>query len=313
MVTRHTPLQIAEDRTSGSRAACVFQEGMSPEAFRWGLYTPAVAKNLRWIEDTLAPALRDMVHAVGGINIRNILARAEGMGDENHSRQQASSLLLMQQMVPAIMDLPLSEARRKEVIKFVCTAERFFLHVFIAGAAAVLEAVKGIDACTVVVAIGGNGTDCGIKVSATGDRWYVAPCVPSKGMLINPSYTEADMGLYLGDSSIVECYGFGGASAAAGPMVTRLYGGGLDDALKRTEEYRRVTLGTQDWAPIPWLDFQGPPVGIDIRKVVSTGIAPTLHGGIAHRNGGQAGAGSMTLPMSLFVDALKTVAARVGV
>jgi hypothetical protein len=34
---------------------------------------------------------------------------------------------------------------------------------------------------------------------------------------------------------------------------------------------------------IPVLDFRGTPTGIDVRKVVKTGITPRVNTGIAHR------------------------------
>jgi hypothetical protein len=197
-------------------------------------------------------------------------------------------------------------------VKFLAGAERFFLHVFIAGAAAVMEAVKGIDYCTILIALGGNGTDFGAKFSALGDRWFAAPCPASKGMLLNPEWTDAVTSRYFGDSCVVETYGFGGPSAAAGPAVVRLYGGDLEDAMQRTERFREISLGTQEWAQIPWAGFRGPAVGMDMRKVVSTGIAPTVHGGIGHRDGGQAGAGALTVPIECFVQGIKAFGEQYG-
>lgn len=304
-VSASTPVQVALDPLSGARGCCAFQEGNSPESLRWGMYNAAIEKKLSWLREELGPVLGAAIRGSEGINIRNILARAESMGDENHSRQVAASGLLLQQLIPLVMDVNCAEKTRSEVVKFLCGNERFFLHIFIAGVVAVMEAAKNVEYSTVVVGFGGNGTDFGIKVSGMGDEWFSAPCPSSKGMLLNPEWTEADTSRYFGDSCIVETYGFGGPSAAAGPMVVRLYGGNFDDAMQRTEDYREISLGSHDWAPIPWMGYQGPPVGIDIRKVIATGIAPTIHGGIGHVNGGQAGAGAMIVPMECFVKALK--------
>lgn len=96
-------------------------------------------------------------------------------------------------------------------------------------------------------------------------------------------------------------------------MAVRLYGGGNADTLRRTADYRKICLGTHDWAPIPQCDFQGPPVGIDVCRVVSTGIAPVIHGGIGHKDGGQAGAGAMVVPMACFTEGLRAFAEKYGV
>jgi hypothetical protein len=281
---------------------------------RWGVYNEEVEQRLRWFDETLAPVLKRMIAACGGIGIRTILAKAAAMGDENYSRQAASTALLLQQMVPPLMDIGMPHATRTEVVKFLCANERFFLHVFIAGAVAIMEGVKGIDYCTLLVQQGGNGNQFGTKFSFAGDQWFTAPCPVCTGMLLNPAWSMEIAGAYLGDSCCVETIGFGGASAAAGSMVVRLTGGDGNEALRRTEAAREISVGTLEWAPIPALGFAGPPVGVDLRKVVATGISPTCHGGM-HRldQGDQAGAGSMTVPMKCFTEAIEAFAERYGV
>jgi len=66
---------------------------------------------------------------------------------------------------------------------------------------------------------------------------------------------------------------------------------------------------------IPFLDFQGTPTGIDIRKVVRTGITPTINTGIAHKEAGigQVGAGMVSFPLEIFKQALKSFAQRYGI
>jgi len=58
---------------------------------------------------------------------------------------------------------------------------------------------------------------------------------------------------------------------------------------------------------IPALNFRGTPTGIDIRKVVETGILPIINTGMAHKDPGvgQVGAGLVNPPMKCFEDALE--------
>jgi hypothetical protein len=300
-----TPVQIAENTETGTRGFCTFQEGPSRNVLRWGVYNQEVEERLKWFDDTLGPALKEIIKTAGGINIRNILAKAIAMGDENHSRQLASTALLLQQLLPAIIDAGLPEKTRIEVVKFLSSADRFFLHVFIAGAAPVMEGLKGIDYCTLLVGQGGNGYDFGTKFAFSGNNWYTAKCPVCSGLYINPEWDERHGVPYLGDSCVVETYGFGANAAVAGPMVVYLTGGDLDEALRRTNNAREICVGAHDWAIIPALNFQGPPVGIDMRKVVAKGITPVCHGGMHHVDGGQAGAGYMNVPMKCFENALK--------
>ena len=57
------------------------------------------------------------------------------------------------------------------------------------------------------------------------------------------------------------------------------------------------------------------PTGIDIRRVVETGIAPTINTGIAHRKPGvgQVGAGIVKAPMACFEAALAAFGETMGV
>ena len=60
----------------------------------------------------------------------------------------------------------------------------------------------------------------------------------------------------------------------------------------------------------PTLDFAGTPAGIDVRKVVDTGIRPVINTGIAHKEPGvgQIGAGITHAPMGCFTQALAALA-----
>jgi hypothetical protein len=103
---------------------------------------------------------------------------------------------------------------------------------------------------------------------------------------------------------------------AAAPAVVGFIGAGrASDAATFTRAMGEIT-----WAPnpewtIPALDHAGVPTGIDIRRVVETGIAPTINTGIAHRQPGvgQVGAGVVKAPLTCFEAAVRALAAKVGV
>jgi hypothetical protein len=63
------------------------------------------------------------------------------------------------------------------------------------------------------------------------------------------------------------------------------------------------------------MDYKGVPTGIDIRRVVETGIQPTINTGVAHKKPGvgQVGAGVVKAPMGCFTAALEGFAGTVGV
>ena len=77
------------------------------------------------------------------------------------------------------------------------------------------------------------------------------------------------------------------------------------DAVKLTREMSKICITQNPNFPIPNMDFDFLPVGIDICKVVETGIAPEIHGGMFNFEGGLIGAGSARVPMECFEKAMR--------
>jgi len=106
-------------------------------------------------------------------------------------------------------------------------------------------------------------------------------------------------------------------SMIAAPGVTRFVGagGGHDDAAATSEEMQEICIASNNNYSIPNWNFQGSPLGIDIRKVVETGITPIINTGIAHKKAGvgQIGAGTVRVPMECFEKALVALAEKYGV
>jgi hypothetical protein len=67
-----------------------------------------------------------------------------------------------------------------------------------------------------------------------------------------------------------------------------------------------ITISESRYFTIPILNFRGTPTGIDIRKVVETGILPQINTGIAHKDPGvgQVGAGLVNPPWECFEKAI---------
>src|ERR1700675_468684 len=102
---------------------------------------------------------------------------------------------------------------------------------------------------------------------------------------------------------------------AAPPSVVGFVGaGGLADAIRITEEMAEICLGEHPHFRLPTLDGRGTPVGIDVRKVVETGIAPLINTGMAGKvpGTGQIGAGVVRAPLACFEAALDVFGAHAG-
>ncbi|MGH2348123.1 MAG: DUF1116 domain-containing protein, partial [bacterium] len=92
----------------------------------------------------------------------------------------------------------------------------------------------------------------------------------------------------------------------------KFVGGTPQMAIESTMEMYEITVTENPAFGIPQLDFRGTPTGIDIRKVIKTGITPRVNTGIAHRKPGvgQIGAGLVRPPMGCFEQALEAFADR---
>ena len=299
------PVIVVEDKNSGGRGYAPLHPGGNPKCLRWGLYDEEVERDLRWFRDVYGPALGEAVRKSGGIDVISILSKTAGMGDENHNRQPAASMCLALALIPWLLDIDSPE--KNAVIKHFAANDRFFLHVMMAGVEGIMASCKGIELSTVMVGMGGNGVEFGIQVAGTGNRWYTTEAPKIKGTFLKPSYTEDDLIGYLGDSCVTEVWGLGGMSAIAGPAYMRLTGSNYAEAKSRTEKARAVSLGEHKFAPVPWEDMAGFPVGVDARKVVGYHILPISHGGSALRAGGQGGAGAAELPVECFKGALRGI------
>jgi succinyl-CoA synthetase alpha subunit len=301
------PVIVAENSVYGNRGFCPIQEGPSYQALRWGVFNSEVKERWVWFQQVLGPNLNEILQRIGGYNLKSNVARSLQMGDENHSREHGSTLLMIASLASEIVKQDLSGKEMQRIFTFLNSAERFALHIHIAGAYSVMSSVREVENSSVVYAMGGNGRQIGIKVAAGGDEWFTADAPFIEGRYLNPNWTMNDTVPFAGDSCVVEVYGLGGLAAAASPAVTLMAGGTMKDALKRTEEMWSITMGKNPNYAIPNLDFKGTPAGIDILKVLETGIVPQSHAGIIHKDGGQAGAGVAYVPMECFTKAFRVL------
>lgn len=305
MTTRSQPLLVVENRTYGNRAYCAINEGLG-KVMRFGGNDAEVLDRLRWIAQVLGPALGRALRAGGGIALKPLIARGLTMGDEMHQRNVACSSLLLRQLAPALARTAQGTDELAACLDFIGRNDQFFLNVAMAMGKALTDPARDIAGSTVVTAMSRNGTDFGIRVSGTGDRWFTAPVEMPVGLYF-PGFGEKDANPDMGDSAIVETIGLGGFAMAAAPAVVGYVGAGrASEAAAFTRQMGEIVVGHNPAWTIPAMDFAGVPTGIDIRLVVETGLAPTINTGIAHREPGvgQVGAGVVKAPLECFEQAL---------
>lgn len=300
---------VVENRTHGNQAFCNLNEGYG-KVLRMGAYGPDVIEKLRWINGDVAEALRRALRAMGGLDLRSLIAQALHMGDECHNRNKASGALFLRELAPHMATAGMEPQALARVIDFIGHNEVWFVNLSMAACKAVLDAAQGVPRSTVVTCMARNGYEFGIQVAGLPGRWFTGPAQMVKGLYF-PGYTEADAAPDIGDSVITETAGIGGFAMAAAPAIVQFVGGTPDLAVELTLRMYEITVAESRHYTIPAFNFRGTPTGIDVRKVVETGILPSINTGVAHRlpGVGQVGAGLVNPPANVFADALKALAA----
>lgn len=296
-------VNISVDRKTGLEGYCIPFEGREGLAV-WGVYNDEVEKNLQIIENEFAPAITCALEKGGGIDVKSIIARGLQMGDDMHTRQTAANLILVSEIVPMLLNAGIDSKTINHCVYQFTSTERWFHPLALSSDMAMVRGVKGLPYCTLVTTIAQNGVDTGIKVGDSGEQWFTAPSPMFVGQYFSTKWGPEDAAPFMGDSTIAEVCGQGGFAGAAAPGVMRLRGGGYKDGIAQSEEMMQICQGINHKFPLPALDFTGPGMGIDIRKVVDKGIAPVCHGGIISKTGGQIGAGAARFPITHFVAAL---------
>lgn len=304
------PVFVVENRAFGNRAFCRPVEDRQ----QFGDYSEQARDLLyRW-RDIFGPALRAALQVAGGLPLKPLIARALEMGDELHNRQVAASSLLANALSVPLVEAGLPKESLVATLKLLTNHPVFFLGPMMAAAKAIADPAHGIPFSTVVTAMARNGTEFGIQVSGLDGEWFTAPAPRVEGILF-PGYRQEDAGLDMGDSAITETVGFGAFVLGGAPGILSLVGGTVAQAVAYTQEMRQITVGTHPDYRLPAFDFQEISLGIDIRKVVATGITPIIDTAIAHKDPGhpKIGAGLVRAPMECFRKALLRFAEKYGV
>jgi len=304
IISPSMPVWIVEDAEHGGRAFSNMNEGLG-KVLRFGAYSSDVIERLHWMADRLAPTLSAALSELGGIEIKPLIAQALHMGDECHNRNTAASSLLFKMLAPAMLRAGVSNTEALASLEFIGATDHFFLNISMAACKLMTDAAHGVERSSMVTAMSRNGVDFGVRLSGTGDRWFIAPAPVVEGLFF-PGYTAADAAPDLGDSSITETAGLGGFSMAAAPAIVQFVGGTPADATAYSREMHHVTLGSNSAFTLPALGFAPTAAGIDVLRVVDTGIEPVINTGIAHREAGigQVGAGVTRAPLSCFTQAV---------
>jgi hypothetical protein len=296
------------DPVHGGTAFCSLNEGLG-KVLRYGAYGPEVIDRLRWMSAVLGPLLQTAVRAAAPVDVKAIVAQMLQMGDEGHNRNRAGTLMLLRELLPSLIDSGAPSSDVADAVRFVAGNDHFFLNLGMPACKLAGDAARDVPGSSMVVAMARNGTDFGIQLSGTGDRWFTGPANTPEGLYLG-SYGPEDANPDIGDSAITETGGMGGFAMAAAPAIVRFVGGEVADAIEATQLMYEITLAEHPAYQVPVLGFRGTPTGIDATLVTRTGILPHINTGMAGKvaGTGQVGAGLVNPPASIFPDAVAALA-----
>lgn len=298
IITKSLSMMVSMDRATGKTSANIPMEGDCEGGFAgWGRFSPEIAENLKYLRGEVFPYISEMLEKRGGVSTKPILTEGLQMGDEHHTRQDAAGNILLRKVATDIAKMRFDCETAEKVFHYMADTPRLFHPIGMGACRSAMLSNVGKEYSTIITAMGGNGVEFGIKVAALGDQWFTAPAPKLRGSFTSSKYSEDDSLPWMGDSCIVECAGMGGLAAATSPIVVLLRGQKLRDGINQTKEMSKICVSKNHNFPIPNMDFDFLPLGLDIRLMLQTGILPVMHGGNFHYDGGLIGAGTGVVPM----------------
>jgi hypothetical protein len=306
------PVFVVENSVGGNRGFCNLFEGPSPARLNYGVWSDEVRSNLDRVAEIFGPVLGEAVRALGGVPLRPIMRRALHMGDELHSRNTAATLLFGRELFGGLVSAAQRDPERvAETLDYLRSSDYFFLRLSMAASKVTADSARGVDGSSVVTAMAFSCREFSIRVSGLGDQWFSAPLPEVDAKLFAPFGPE-DIEFMGGESIINETVGLGGFAQAAAFPLQDYQGGSPAEMVEANLAMYEITVAEHPEFTIPYLRFRGTPVGIDIHRVVETGISPVMDIGVAGRAGGQIGAGLLRAPLACFAAAAEAHALRYG-
>jgi hypothetical protein len=311
-ITASTPVVVLEDAESGRRAFHFLMEGFG-RTLILGMWGEDVLGRLAWLRDEVAPALDAALAALGGIDCDEIIVEALRRGDELHNRNAAATSMLAQRLAPGLARAGVPTGAQERIFQFLHGNPQFFVAVSLAASRLALDAGHGVEGSSLITAVGANGRDCGIKVSGLGDRWFTAPAEVPQGVLIS-GFGPADAGPACGDSLLVECFGLGATVLPAAPALWRSLGADEARARQIFEDTVLIACAEHPRYRVPLLGDRRAPTGIDLLRVLETGIRPVIDIVMIHREAGRGmiGFGLTSPPSACFEQAAQAYRERYG-
>ncbi len=305
------PVMVVMNKVNGNKAYNWQQADLTA----FGDEYKRAIKEIEFVEKILSPVITAALKEAGGFNVKDMLAKGLGMGDELHGNFDACRGVFLNAMLPHLERTGFSKSVLAKVGDyFVSNQGRWYCgNMMMAACKAMMDVARDTKYSTVVVAMARNGVEFGIQVSGLGNEWFTGPAGVIKGFAF-PGFKAEDSTLDIGDSAISETRGLGGTASAASPGHSRFVGKSWSDVLAHTEKMREASVSEDPLFRIPYLDFRGVPVGLDIRKVLELQAPPKINTAMCDKDGGHGliGAGAADAPLEPFKKGVKAFVEKYG-
>ena len=262
----------------------------------------------------LAPVLAAALEALGPIELKPLIAQALHMGDEVHNRNAAATGLLLKRLVPAMLKSESSRDASRGGGR-VHRGQRPLLPQPLDGR---VQGDAGRGARRPEQHHGHRDGAQRRRVRHPGER-HRRPLVHRAGAGGRRALFRRLQHRRRGTRPRRQRH-----HRDRGPRRLRDGGGAGHRQVRRRHRRRCARQHRARWATsrsartrpsrCPRSNFAGTPAGIDVRKVVDTGILPIINTGIAHKAPGigQIGAGITHAPLACFTQAVVALAEQLG-
>lgn len=266
---------VIEDAGDPSRLSFSTLNGGDGPVMRVGQFSDDVLQRLHWVNKHLAMQLQPVI-ARAPIDLLSVADNALAVGDDCHGRtQQGSNLIyeaLLQRALPGQLD--------DETQRFLAHAPAFFLNLWMAAVKCCLLAAEDVPGSAVITAIGGNGSQFGIKISGIREQWFVVTAQPPLVPGADERVRLRSLGA-IGDSAIVDAFGTGAMARDMAPLTAERLSIVCD-------EYEKGFPTTLLQHPHPqMLKAKAMRTGLDARQVCSVGSGPVISLGVLDVEGQQ--------------------------
>lgn len=280
-------LQEIGDSGSPESLAWSPLNGGGEHALRVGVFGEDVLERLRWINGPFVESYRLVIDEP--VALLDLADTGIQGGDDCHGQTAVATSTLA-----SMLEDRWSGADAEACRAFLRRSPGFFLNVWMAASKCMLDAARGIEEASVVVAAGGNGHEFGIQFAARPGVWFTVHATPPH---VAPGGVPTDavpLGA-IGDSAIVDYLGLG---AMTTPSIGNDRPAPFADVLPQADGVYRSLLA----AAHPGFARTRPRMVIPIRRMLETRQAPVVSLGVLDAAGvrGRLAGGYYQAPFTLF-------------